>query len=340
MNPVARIRRALAAACAAACLTAPVVSHAEADEVRIAEQYGLTYLPTTVMKAQGLLEKALAAAGLPQVEVVWSRISGSSQMTDAVLSGSLDFASGAFPNVVLLWDRTKGGVKAVVPSGGGDIYLVSRNPAMRSLKDYGGKERIAVPSAKTSFSAIVLQMAAADMYGIENHERFDQLTVAMPHPEAATLLMSGRGEVASHFSSPPFQDMELKTPGIHKVMSSADVFGGPMTSTVVWATAKFHAANPKIFRAFVQAYKESVDLINAQPRLAAEIYKRAANDKLPLQDIQRQITDSPMFFTVRPTENMFRFAQFMYRAKQIRTMPPDLESLFFPEVRTLYPQDR
>jgi NitT/TauT family transport system substrate-binding protein len=310
---------------------------AEAPQVRIAEQYGLTYLPTTVMKERHLLADRLAAAGLKDVKVEYSKISGSSQMTDAVLSGSLDFASGAFPTVVLLWDRTKGGVKAVVPTGGGDIDLVTRDPAIKSLKDYGPKDRIAVPSAKTSFSAMVLQMAAADLYGIEHYTHFDDLTVAMPHPDAMTLLLSGKGELASHFSSMPFQEMELKAPGIHKVMSSADVFGGPMTSTVVWSTTKFHDANPKLFTAFVQAYKDAVDWINARPREAAEIYKRSANDKSSVEEIEKQITATSLFFTVRPTDNMARFIDFMARAKQIRTRPADLQTLFFPEVRSLYP---
>ncbi len=329
-----RAMRFVAVACALGSL---VPAHAEAGEIRIAEQYGLTYLPTTVMKAQGLLEARLAADGVKDVKVVYSKLSGSSQMVDAVLSGSLDFASGAFPTVVLLWDKTKGGVKAVVPSGGGDIYLVTRNPAIKTLKDYGPKDRIAVPSAKTSFSAIVLQMAAADLYGIENYTHFDDLTVAMPHPEAATLVMSGKGEIASHFSSAPFQDMELKTPGIHKVMSSADIFGGPMTSTVVWTTSKFHDANPKLYKAFLEAYKQAVDLINANPRQAAEIYKAASNDKSPIEEVERQIKEPPVFYTVKPTENMFRFSEFMFKAKQIRTRPTSLQEVFFPELRTMYP---
>ena len=50
---------------ALAMLPAPARAD-EVREIRIAQQYGIPFLPLTIIKEQGLLEKAVAAAGLPR----------------------------------------------------------------------------------------------------------------------------------------------------------------------------------------------------------------------------------------------------------------------------------
>ena len=50
--------------------------------------------------------------------------------------------------------------------------------------------------------------------------------------------MSGAGEVNSHFSVPPYQNVELKSPGIHTVLDSTEVMGKRLVPT----TASFAPA--------------------------------------------------------------------------------------------------
>ena len=45
--------------------------------------------------------------------------------------------------------------------------LVTRNPAVRTIRDFGPGDRIAVPALKLSGPAVMLDMAAAQEWGIE-----------------------------------------------------------------------------------------------------------------------------------------------------------------------------
>jgi len=61
-------RRTLIALGLAACLASwSAPSHAEVDEVHIVRQFGLGYLPLTIMLHEKLVEKHAAKAGLPNL---------------------------------------------------------------------------------------------------------------------------------------------------------------------------------------------------------------------------------------------------------------------------------
>ena len=75
------------------------------------------------------------------------------------------------PSLALLWDRTKGGigVKGVGNLVDGNLWLNTRNPNIKSIRDLTEKDRIAVPGIKTSYSAIALQMCVAKIFGFPQH---------------------------------------------------------------------------------------------------------------------------------------------------------------------------
>ena len=61
--------------------------------------------------------------------------------------------------MLLLWSKTNGDVKAVLGVSGLPFKLVSRNPNIKSIKDYGPNDRIAVPTVRQSIQAITLGIA-------------------------------------------------------------------------------------------------------------------------------------------------------------------------------------
>src|SRR5687767_7495606 len=81
---------------------------AEVAELKIAQQFGIGYLPLTIMKTNALVEKHLKAGGLADTKVVWSQLGSGQPMNDALLSGSLHVASGGVAPFLILWDRTRG----------------------------------------------------------------------------------------------------------------------------------------------------------------------------------------------------------------------------------------
>src|SRR5205085_11052770 len=138
-------------------------------------------------------------------------------------------------------------------------FLNTRNPAIKAITDFTDKDRIALPAVKVAFQALALQMAAAKQWGPANFTKLDHLTVSMAHPDGMAALLSGGGEITSHYTSAPFQYRELAQPGIHKVLDSYQALGGAYTFNVVSTTAKFRAANPKLYAAFLAALGDATE---------------------------------------------------------------------------------
>src|SRR5690349_19433739 len=238
----ARIATALVAAVALAG-----AARAEMSEIKVAQQYGISYLPLMIMEEQKLIEKYAKEEGL-DVKVGWAKFAGGNVMNDALLSDSLQFASGGVGPMVTLWARTRGNldVKGVAAINSMPLFLNTRNPNVKSIKDFTDKDRIALPAVKVSIQAVTLQMAAEKAFGEGQQNRLDALTVTLSHPDAQTALLSGQSEITAHFGSPPFQYQQLEKPAIHTVLNSYDVLGGPATFNVVWTTSKFRSENPKL----------------------------------------------------------------------------------------------
>ena len=319
---------------AAFCAWMPV-ARAEMSEINVAQQYGIGYLPLMIMEDQKLIEKHAKAAGL-DVKVGWAKFAGGNVMNDALLSSSLQFASGGVGPLVTLWAKTRGNldVKAVSAINSMPLYLTTRNPDVKTLKDFTAKDKIALPAVKVSIQAVTLQMAAEKAFGEGQQNKLDHLTVSMAHPDALTALVSGKSEVTAHLGSPPFQYQELEHKGMHKVLSSYDVLGGPATFNVVWTTAKFHDENPKIYAAFMAALDEATATINRDKRAAGETYLRITKDKDSLDDIVKMLNDPAIVYTTTPN-NVMKYVDFMYKVGSIKVKPASWKEMFFPNAHKL-----
>ena len=155
------------------------------SEISITRQPGILYLPSHVMEKQQLIEKEAAKLGVPNLKVTWASLSGGGAQTDALLSGNVDVVNTGVGNLLLLWDRTKGGVKGIVANSALPLALITRNPNIHTLKDYGPNDRIAVPTLKVSTQAILLQMASEKTFGAGQMTKLDANTVQLGHPDAA-----------------------------------------------------------------------------------------------------------------------------------------------------------
>lgn len=319
---------ALVVAATLIALAAP--AQGETATLRIAQQFGISYLPMIVAKQQKLIEAAVTEAGLPAPEIEWIQVSGGAAMNEALLSGSLDVAAAGAPPAITLWAKTRGSidVKGIAALGSMPIYLTTTNPQVKSLADFSDKDRIALPAVKVGFQAVVLQMAAAQAFGESEATKLDDLTVSMSHPDATAALLSGSSEVTANFGAPPFQNQQLQDPKIHRVLSSYDVLG-PHTFNVIYATGAFYAENPKTVAAIVTALDRADQFIQAHPAEAAKLYIAAESSKLPEPFVEALITAADTRYTVAP-ENILKFVDFQHRIGQIATSTSDWRDLFFP----------
>src|SRR3954467_1872607 len=149
-------------------------ARAEVDTVRIAKQFGLGYLPLTLMEEEKLFEQQARKQGL-DIKVEWLRLSAGAPMNDAILSGNLDFASGGVGPLLTIWGKTQTNVvvKGVAALNSMPLYLVTTNPNIKTIKDYTEKDKIALPGVKTSIQAVTLQIAAEKVFGKGQQDKLD-----------------------------------------------------------------------------------------------------------------------------------------------------------------------
>ena len=314
-----------------ALLMAP---HADAAEIRLARQFSMGYLQLNVMEHQQLIEKHAKALGLNDVKVTWSTFNGPAAINDALISGNIDIATGGVPGLLVLWARTKGTpqeVRGISALSSQPFLLNSRDPAIKSVKDFKDSDRIAVPAIKVSVQAITLQMAAAKAYGVKSFEKLDPLTVSMTPPDATIALLGGKSEVTSAFSVPPFQYQQLENPAIHTVLNSFDVMGGSHTFTVAWTTAKFRDGNPVLYKALIAALKEATDIVNKDKKAAAALWIEDSKSKLPLEMVGKIVAGPQVRWTLTP-ENTMKYADFMAEVGTLKTKAATWKDYFFPEI--------
>src|SRR6185437_5152857 len=98
---------------AAAFAVTSFQARAEVNEVKLARQFGLHYLPLVLMEKHNLIEKAAAAAHV-DLKASWLQISASG-INESLLSGAIDVSATGTGPLVLMWDRTHGnlGVKGI-----------------------------------------------------------------------------------------------------------------------------------------------------------------------------------------------------------------------------------
>lgn len=300
-------------------------------KISIAQQFGIGYLILDVVRDQQLIEKEGKKEGL-DIEVDWRTLSGATAMNEALLSNALDVASAGVPPMLTLWDRTRGrqNVKAIAALGSMPNYLLSNNPAVKSVKDLSEKDRIAVPAAGVGFQSRTLQIETAKLYGKDDYKRFDNISVSLPHPDASAALIAGGSEITTHFSSPPLQYQALEHSNVHKILSSYDVLGGQATFNVLYTTQKFHDENPKTYRAFYRALSEAAKIINADKNQAAETYLRVEKSRLPLPLVQKIVNDAEISFTVSP-ERTWVYADQLHELGVLKNKAQSWKDYFFNE---------
>jgi NitT/TauT family transport system substrate-binding protein len=155
----------------------------------------------------------------------------------------------------------------------------------------------------------------------------------MGHPDAFTALASGGGEVASHFSSAPFQYRQLKQPGYHQVISSYDIIGPHSVSCIVMTT-KFHESNPKMVASILGAMTEATEWIRSDKRAAAEAYLRVTKDRMPVEELMAMLNDPNIVITIQP-RGADKISEFLARVGRVKVRPENWKEYYFGDVDKL-----
>ena len=261
-----------------------------------------------IMDQLELVQKQAGKAGLEDLKVSWQRFSDGPGMNEALISGNLDIANGGLTSLIVLWDKSKGAYLGLSALSSMPAVLMTRDPGIRSVKDFRDTDRIALVS-RVSVQAIILRMLAAQAFGADQFARLDHLTVPLPHPDATGAMLSGRTEITAHFTAAPYYQQETAA-GLHRVLDSYPVLGGPATYSVVWAAKKFIERNPRTTHVVLAAIDEATEIIESDPKRAAATFIKADNSSIDVAKVEQMIRDSDNVFTTTP-QNVMKFVKFM-----------------------------
>jgi NitT/TauT family transport system substrate-binding protein len=332
IRPISRRQAVATVAGGVSLLAAPAIVRAQAPlKVTFVQQRGLLYTPVDIMVTGGVLQQEATKLGLGKIETTATALSGPGPVLDAILSGAADYGTAALPSLLTLWEKTRGTaneVKAVGAVSNGAMTLYTINPNIKTLADFTEKDRIAVPTVRLSFNAMMLQMAAEELW--KDPHRLDHLTVALGHPDAVIALSAGYGKasITAHIAVQPYTDRGLKLPGAHIITDSRKVFGGPLTQITLLATKQTKEKNPTLFKAVANALEQSIKVANADKRATAVLWKEAQKAPDNIDDLVAQLNDPGFEFTAQPHRIAF-FAGFLNRIGTMKAKVGDWKELFW-----------
>jgi NitT/TauT family transport system substrate-binding protein len=322
-----KLRRLGAAGIAAALLAAAAVAGSTArgaqngpapQNITIAYQFGIGYAPVLLIKQQRLLEKAY-----PGLRVEWKQLASGTPITDGIIKGDIQIGAMGTGPMLVGWARGTNW-KVIAPLDEADLWLMVRNPSIRTFADLRGK-RIATPTA-TSIQAVALRKMAEVKLG--NARALDSSLISMDHPDGMQALLTG--QIDAHFTSPPYQWLELGR-GARALGKSYGYFGAHSFLVTV-ATQRFYDEYTAFSNRFYRLVRQSIDLLNKKPRVAAAILAREDTTETTAAQFRRWITrKKSLTFTTRP-RGLMRTASFMNKIGLLNKVPGSWRELVFPPV--------
>src|SRR5258706_7824453 len=314
-----RRRRAITLAALLIALAAPGAGGAA--EIKIAQLYGLPYLPMHVVVERQLIAARARAAGL-DVTVTPVQLSGGPTANDLLLSGQIDVARGGATVLMPLGERTGGSrnpVRGIMAFVDTPVFYVTVDPRLRSLADMTDDDRVASTGVRVVVQSVVMQMFAARTLGWERRFAFDARTVVMSQPDSVIALLSGKHEVKTHAAIEPFATIELADPRARVIHASTAELGGAHVAVVLFTGERWKTEHAAEFAVLAAAFREAIEFINAAPRAAAEIYVKREASPLTVDQVAALIGQrARLHFTPVPNKTL-RIAQFMPKAGTPKT---------------------
>jgi len=312
-------------------------ARAEVDVVKIPKGAGgVGFLPLIVMEEKKLVEQEAQKMGL-KLGAEYIRLGGPAVVNDMLLAGAAHFAPAGPPAFITIWDRTANNmkVKGVAAMTSIPMYLNTKAPHLKSLKDLTPNDKIAVTAVKVSIPAIIMQMQAIKESGKDQFAKYDPYTVSLQHPEGVIALLSGKSEITAHFTSPPFHQRERRDPAVRTITTSNEIMGGPSTFTMLYAPTRFYEENPKAYAAVLKALQAAIDFINADKKAAAEVFLKSGEGRgWKLDDLMEILNDPDVRFTTSP-ESVMKYANFMADVGSIKQRPTKWQDMFFPDIHAV-----
>jgi NitT/TauT family transport system substrate-binding protein len=307
-----------AAAAAAAGLPATVraADPALPSSITIAIQPGIGYGNLLVMKYQKLLEKKY-----PNTTFNWPVLTNGDAIRDGIISGTVAIGSGAAGPFLIGWDRGVG-YKLIGALNQMDLWLVARNPAIKSLKDIKPGMKVGMPSPD-AIQAIAFRMGCQEQLG--NAHALDTNIVAIRHPDGVLALKAG--QLDAHLSSPPFQFEEVADGG-HVVFKSWQATGRMMFNCA-YTTDDFASKQPDFINYFYSQLQAATNYINTNQDAYCAILSQDSGGKVSASQFRQWLKEPGIEYSIVP-RGVVKVAKFMHQIGMLNKAPTGISELELP----------
>ena len=295
-------RRTLLAGAAAVVSARALPQAVQADpplpgSLTIAIQPGIGYGNLLVMKYQKVLEKRY-----PGTTFNWPVLTNGDAIRDGIISGTIAVGSGGSGPFLIGWDRGVG-YKLIGGLNLMDLWMVSRNPEIKSLKDIKPGMKIGMPSPD-AIQAIALRMGCQQILG--NAHALDTNIVAIQHPLGVLALRNN--QLDAHLTSPPFQFEEVADGG--RVVFRSWQATGRMTFNCVYTTEAFTEKYPEFVRYFYAELARATDFINHNPDGYCQILQQDSGGKIQAAQYRNWLKEPGIEYSIVP-HGFVKIAGFM-----------------------------
>jgi sulfonate transport system substrate-binding protein len=226
-------------------------------KLRIGYQKSSTLI--TILKARGLLEKALAPLG---VSITWNEFASGLPLTEALNAEAVDFSADVADTVPVFAQAAHAQfvyVAQEAPSPGAQAIIVKRDGALHSLADLKG-QRIAVTKAAGSHYLLLAALAKAGLTPADVH-----ISYLTPADGRAAF---ERGSVDAWITWDPYVAAVDKTPDV-RILANGD--GLASYQRYYLASSKFAAAHPDVINTVFTQLTEAGTWVRTHPDDAARL---------------------------------------------------------------------
>ena len=299
------------------------------EQVKIGIGYGLAFLPIYICEDLKLVEKRTREAHL-DVKASYERFDGAGPLQDAMASGTIDIGPFGIAPLLTAWEQAKNTPRQILAVSGMTtlpLALLTNQPNVESIADLKPADRIALPTLSSP------QMYLLEMQSERTFGQFDRLrsqVVALWHGEAIAALVGRAGPVTAYFSSPPFTQIALRDPRLHRLLSSEEVMGGKASFLILGASRSYIETHAKIAEAIGKAMDDAARIIRDDPRRAGQIYlAHEPSRALDSAEIDAVLKENKDEFG-SAVHGVQAFADFMGRHGELKAPPQSWKEIVAP----------
>ena len=210
-------------------------------------------------------------------EYAFTLVGAGDEIVAAIASGSADIAACPTNLAATLYNKTSGNVQLMALNTLGVLHVVSNDPTIDSFDDLAGRKLYATGQATVPEYAL--------RYILEQNGLTDKVEVEFvaEHSELATLMAAGKVDTGMlpepHVTSVLMQNKEMQTvidvtEAFEGAAAAAGSEGMVLSMGCVIVRRAFAEENPEKVAAFLDAYSQSVAMVNSDAAAAGALVEK------------------------------------------------------------------